>query len=133
MPQMPLEWKLIKEFTDSKTGFTIRVTRASPGRPLYSLELGRENPMADRDGLVRHVPMRYEVTNGVVTYVSLRDVVSALLEQAEDFVRLDAQERVTKRMESREEELQRRDSREKGVKPLGLKELSKRDATKRKV
>ena len=45
----------------------------------------------------------------------------------------DAQEHVTKRMESREEELQRRDSREKGVKPLGLKELSKRDATKRKV
>ena len=87
---MPLEWKLIKEFTDSKTGFTIRVTRASPGRPLYSLELGRENPMADRDGLVRHVPMRYEVTNGVVTYVSLRDVVSALLEQAEDFAALAA-------------------------------------------
>jgi hypothetical protein len=120
----PLDWQEVKTVDDRQTAIAFRITRADTGdKALYSLEMGRMPQDSSKPGLIRHVPVKYEVKNGQVRVFDIVDVLRDFANQIVEAVTLDAQAYE----DTRGEREKARDDKTKTTPRPGLKKLGKLD------
>lgn len=130
-----VEWIPIRDFEcGTEARLVVRVSRADGKPPMYQLQAGRMvvDYNTDEPRLIPHIPIKVTRQNGKVTLLAYNsDILLNLIQDAERHIVNCAQEDEDERMQGLISKETADANRGKGKQPMGLKQLSKRDAANR--
>jgi hypothetical protein len=131
-----VNWRVLRELKDIKTGIVVRVFKSDAFYPRYTIAINRILPTLEGETwTLPFIPMNIE--EDPATYQKkvsheVKSVLIDLLSHAEDFIQADADENAGRREAERIQHEKRQAGR--GPKqPAGLKTLAKQDKAKREA